>query len=201
MSRPHLLGGLLSAALLAGLSPAPAARAEDGPPVAAKDAKEGDKKKKKEKKPASPAPRRVYTDEDLKDYREGRAGQNAQPQSATAPGNETSDAPAETAAPAEEEHGGRQVWADRAMSARERVGNAETRVEQLEARIAALRTDRGAERAMDPFRLQTIEAEIAKATAELDEARKELRSAREAQEALREEARRKGVPPGWLDQP
>jgi predicted nucleic acid-binding Zn-ribbon protein len=54
---------------------------------------------------------------------------------------------------------------------------------------------------MDPFRLQTIEAEIAKATAELDEARKELRSAREAQEALREEARRKGVPPGWLDQP
>jgi len=54
---------------------------------------------------------------------------------------------------------------------------------------------------MEPFRLQRIEADIAKAMGELEAMNKELAAAREEQEKLFQEAQRKGVPLGWLREP
>jgi predicted nucleic acid-binding Zn-ribbon protein len=51
---------------------------------------------------------------------------------------------------------------------------------------------------MDPNREQTRQAEIAKAQAELEAVKAGLETSRQALAALEEEARRKGIPPGWL---
>ena len=54
---------------------------------------------------------------------------------------------------------------------------------------------------MEPFRLQRIEADIAKALDELEAANKELSGARAEQEKLLQDARQRGVPLGWLREP
>jgi len=51
---------------------------------------------------------------------------------------------------------------------------------------------------MDPNREQTRQAEIAKAQAELEAVKAGLETSRQALAALEEDARRKGIPPGWL---
>ena len=195
-----LLAGCLSAALLAP-GALPSAFAGDGPAPAAQT----DKKKRKERKPASPsptpAPARVFTDDDLKKYSEERASKAGEEgaEQATA-GQESSDT-SSPIRPADEEFGGRQLWADRARQARDKITEVQERVAGLEARITELRTDRGASNAMDPTRLQTIQAEIQKATEELEAARKELQAARAGLDAVVEEARRQGVPAGWVREP
>lgn len=193
---------LSSAVLLASLWWAAPSVVADGPGPQASTAKDSDKDKdkkaKKVKKPASPAPRKVITDDDLKKYSddpEGKPRPKATGADRAAPADEAS------AAPVEEEHGGRQAWADRAKAARDRVAETEAGISAIEARIAQLRTDRGVEGAMEPFRLQRIEADIAKAMDELEAAKKELAAARAEQESLFEEARRRGVPLGWLREP
>lgn len=186
------------AVLLASLWGAPSVVA-DGPDPKATAAKDKDKDKdKKAKKPASPAPRKVFTEDDLKKYSDDPEGKPRpkSPNAATA-------APADdaSAVPVEEEYGGRQVWADRAESARDRIAEAQARISVIEARIAQLRTDRGVEGAMEPFRLQRIEADIRKAMDELEAANKELATARAEQEKLFQDARQRGVPLGWLREP
>jgi hypothetical protein len=196
---------LSSAVLLACLWWAAPSVVADGPVPQAAAAKDDDKDKdkdkgkkaKKAKKPASPAPRKVITDEDLKKYSDDPEGK---PRPKTTGADRAAPAD-DSAAPVEEEHGGRQVWADRAESARDRIAQAEIRISVLEARIAQLRTDRGADGAMEPFRLQRIEADIRKAMEELEAANKELAAARAEQDKLFEEARRRGVPLGWLREP
>jgi hypothetical protein len=193
---------LSSAVLLASLCWAPQSVVADGPsPKAAAD-KDKDKAKdkaKKAKKPASPAPpAKVFTEDDLKKYSDDPEGK---PRSKTTGADRAAPADDASAVPVEEEHGGRQVWADRAKSARDRIAQAEAVIAGIEAQIAQLRTDRGVEGAMEAFRLQRIEADIAKAASELEAANKELADARAEQEKLFEEARRRGVPLGWLREP
>ena len=188
------------------LAAAPAAVAADGGAAAAQPQ---EKKKKAQKKPASPAPvrpsptptptaapARTFTDDDLKKYSEERAGAPAEGSSGTVG---TADEPAGEAA--DQAHGGRQLWATRAREARENVAEAEAEVVALEQRIADLRNDRGAANAMDPFRLQTIQAEIQKATVALEAARGRVSARRTALDAILEDARRQGVPAGWVREP
>lgn len=188
---------LSSAVLLASLGWAAPSVVADGPSAQTAAAKAKDKDKKA-KKPASPAPPKVFTEDDLKKYSDDPEGK---PRPKSTGADRAAPADDASAVPVEEEHGGRQVWKDRAESARDRIAEAETRVSVIEARIAQLRTDRGVEGAMEAFRLQRIEADIAKAASELEAANKELADARAEQEKLFEEARRRGVPLGWLREP
>lgn len=188
---------LSSAVLLASLGWAAPSVVADGPSPQTAAAKAKDKDKKA-KKPASPAPPKVFTEDDLKKYSDDPEGK---PRPKSTGADRAAPADDASAVPVEEEHGGRQVWKDRAESARDRIAEAETRVSVIEARIAQLRTDRGVEGAMEAFRLQRIEADIAKAASELEAANKELADARAEQEKLFEEARRRGVPLGWLREP
>jgi hypothetical protein len=207
MTRPAALAFTLLAA--AALAVAPGVRADGPSPAGQRDrapvdkdkAKEKDKDKKdKDGKPASPAPRRVFTEDDLKKYSEERAKGRSE-------GEETPAAPApDPNAPSDmpdssQEHGGRALWATRASAARDLVAEAEGKIAAIEGRITALRNDMEPGREMEPFRLQRIEADIAKAMAELEQARKELAKAQAAQEELFQEARRLGVPSGWLREP
>lgn len=188
---------LSSAVLLASLGWAAPSVVADGPSAQTAAAKAKDKDKKA-KKPASPAPPKVFTEDDLEKYSDDPEGK---PRPKSTGADRAAPADDASAVPVEEEHGGRQVWKDRAESARDRIAEAETRVSVIEARIAQLRTDRGVEGAMEAFRLQRIEADIAKAASELEAANKELADARAEQEKLFEEARRRGVPLGWLREP
>jgi hypothetical protein len=204
MTRPGLAAALVGLTALCA-APALRARADEpkAPPADAKDAQKKDggqakdaaeKKDKKDKKGAAPG--KVFTEDDLKKYSDDPEGKRK------------SEPAAESAPPADEplpdssmEHGGRQLWANRASDARDRIQDAQGKIDALETRIAALRDDVAPGRVMEPFRLQSIEADIAKAMSELEAARKELAAAKVAQEELEQEARRLGVPAGWLREP
>ncbi len=188
-----LLAGAASAAALDG--PAPAE-----PPKETEPPKE--KQKRAGKKPASPAaspkPARAFTDDDLKKSAEERAASGEEGSSSSGAGD---GGAAETSAAEDPDQGRRQLWQTRAREARENLAEAEALVAALEQKITDLRTDRGADNAMDPFRLQTQQAEIQKATAELASARERAQTRRAALEAVIEDARRQGIPPGWVREP
>jgi predicted nucleic acid-binding Zn-ribbon protein len=97
-------------------------------------------------------------------------------------------------AAAEEEEG----WRGRATALRDAISNAEKTIPEIEDRIAGLRSDRNPTNLMDPNREQHRQAEIAKAQAELEAVKAGLETSRQALASLEEEARRKGIPSGWL---
>jgi hypothetical protein len=194
---------VLAAVLLVG--PAGSAVADGG---AAADAQAPAKRKRAPKKPASPtasptpSPKAApaFTDDDLKKYSEERAGSGGTTSSAGAESS-SGDPGASTASGSDPERDRRVTWETRAREARENVAEAKALVAGLEQKIEALRTDRGAANALDPFRLQTLQAEIQKATAELDAARERVRTMQAALDAVVEDARRQGVPAGWVREP
>ena len=90
------------------------------------------------------------------------------------------------------------TWRERANQHRRAVSQAEQRIGELEAKLAEIRNDLAPTNVMDPNREQTRRAEYAQTQAELEVAKGELERARQALADLEEEARRKGVPPGWI---
>jgi chromosome segregation ATPase len=176
VSRPRLWILLVGAVLTAGPVPAQS--------LGEVAAREREKRAKQDKPP------RTYTNEDLKKVgRPGEAGSSSSP--ATQPAGES---PAEASESSSDEA----RWRQRADDARKVVASAEESARAIQDRIDALRLDRDPTRVMDPFRLQAIEAEIAKALEALEAAKAEVARAKQALEALQDEARRAGVPPGWL---
>ena len=101
----------------------------------------------------------------------------------------------ETSRAAAQEEAG---WRGRATALRDAIGDAEKSIPEIEDRIAGLRNDRSPTNLMDPNREQTRQAEIAKAQAQLEAMKAGLETSRQALAALEEEARRKGIPSGWL---
>jgi hypothetical protein len=147
-------------------------------------------------------PAKVYTNDDLNESHDAPEGKVASP-AAPAPaapaatpsgGASTAPAPAPTMDPA-------QRWRRDAKARRDAVARAEANVAAIQAKIDALLLDLNPTNVGDPNRLQTIEAEKAKALADLEMAKEELAQARQGVEDLEDEARKAGVPPGWLREP
>jgi hypothetical protein len=201
MTRPGSVSGVVLAAAV--LLAAPRIQADEPKPAAAppEKAAKGDQDKKDDKdkkgaKTASPAPRRVYTEEDLKKYSEDPEGK-----ARAKPGTQERAVPEEPMPDSSQEHGGQPLWNNKASAARDRIAEAEGLIATLENRITGLRNDMAPGREMEPFRLQGIQADITKAMEELEAARKELAKARTAYDDLLTEARRLGVPNGWVREP
>jgi len=114
---------------------------------------------------------------------------------ATPPPAGGSSSELETSRAAAQEEAG---WRGRATALRDAIGDAEKSIPEIEDRIAGLRNDRSPTNLMDPNREQTRQAEIAKAQAQLEAVKAGLETSRQALAALEEEARRKGIPSGWL---
>jgi hypothetical protein len=154
-----------------------------------------------------PSPGHVFTNEDLPAQPSppaipspgtGRGTVTKLPPTAAVPAtpppaSNSSDLAASRSA-AEEESG----WRGRAKGLRDAVSSGEKTVMDLEGRIAELRNDRSPTNLMDPNREQTRQAEITKAQAALESAKAALEISRQGLADLEEEARRKGIPPGWL---
>ena len=99
--------------------------------------------------------------------------------------------------------GGREdeaYWRQQAAGHRAAMKRAEEQIAAAQSRLNALMADISLTNVGDPFREQTLEAERAKARQELEAAEQALEAAEDAFHAFEEEARRKAIPPGWLEE-
>jgi hypothetical protein len=87
-------------------------------------------------------------------------------------------------------------WAGRLKAAQEQLARDETYVAAMQSRINALTTD--FVNRDDPAQKRTIEQDRLKAIAEMDRLKQAIANDKKALDSVLEEARRAGVPPGWL---
>ena len=190
--RALLLTAGCLAALLAGAWPADAQSLAD---IAARE----EARRKKIQKPSP-----VYTNEDL--TASDRPEPSPPPAAAESPATPDGDAPAAADAaaqaegepPAEEQDREQQEqqWRTRMSEARAALERSQMFAEALQSRINSLWADFTARD--DPAQRSVIEAERRKALAQLDRVKAEIVTQTKAIADIEEEARRAGIPPGWL---
>jgi hypothetical protein len=155
-------------------------------------------KKEEERRKKIHDPAKVYTNKDL-----GSAPAPSTPPAAPDAAAATPAAPADAAAkdkeaaPKEKDPARDQAyWAAKGKSLHEAVSRNETYAEALQSRVNALTTD--FVNRDDPAQRSVIERNRLKALGELDRLKKEIVAGKKAITDFEEEARRAGVPPGWL---
>ncbi len=154
---------------------------------------------------------KVYTNESLRGGRPASAPQLAPP---VAPAGSASATPVPpeaearpdraTGADAPEpgtpvppgERGDETSWRKRVTDIREQLSRTQLFEQALQTRVNALDADFTARD--DPAQRAVIETDRNKAVAEMERVRKEIQDYQKALVALQDEARRAGVPPGWL---
>ena len=87
-------------------------------------------------------------------------------------------------------------WKQRIQAARDSLQRSQTFAEALQSRINALTADFTARD--DPAQRAVVANDRQKALAELDRVKNDIAQQTKAIAAIQEEARRAGVPPGWL---
>jgi len=148
------------------------------------------------------APSKVYTNEDLRGGDAGSAAPapasqaaapNAAPPAAPAAGAQPKDA---DKADADDPKKTEAYWKDRVAKVRADLDRAKTFADALQSRINALTTDFSAR--SDPAQRSQIGNDRQKALAELDRVKKEIEANTKAIADIQEEARKAGVPAGWV---
>lgn len=141
-------------------------------------------------------PVRTYTNADLKKDFTTPAPRPEVPQVPPVPavGADQPDAIPAPAPPAAERD--QAYWSARISAARAALQRSETLAAALQSRINALTTDFVARD--DPAQRAVIEQDRLKALAELERLKREIADQTQAIADIQEEARRAGVPPGWL---
>lgn len=147
---------------------------------------------------------KVYTNESLRPE-PPPAATSVAPQSATAtvPASPAAPTPAgQAAAAATPAQAGEptpmteDAWRQRITSVRDALSRAQIFAEALQTRVNALTTD--FVNRDDPAQRDAIAAERQKALAEMDRVKRELADHRKAIADIQDEARRAGVPAGWV---
>jgi hypothetical protein len=87
-------------------------------------------------------------------------------------------------------------WKQRVTAEREALGRAQIFAESLQSRINALTNDFSSRD--DPFQRNQIAGDRQKSLAELERVRKEIETHTKALADIQEEARKAGVPAGWV---
>jgi hypothetical protein len=160
-------------------------------------------KKEEERRKKIQEPAKVYTNKDLMPApasstppaapaADGAAPAPTPAPAPGAPGDAPKDAPEKDKEPAK----GQAYWAARMKGLRDDVARNETYAEALQTRLNALQTD--FVNRDDPAQRAVIEQNRQKAAAELDRLKKSIIDGKKKIADLEEEARRAGVPPGWL---
>jgi hypothetical protein len=178
-------------------------------------------KKEEERRKSQPQPTKVYTNKDLtpvpgppsapaeggaKDAsgKEGKDGAAKDGAAKDAPAKDASAKDAKDSKAADGKDGGRRdsggkdekYWSDKLKALREQLDRDKTFADALQNKINSLTTD--FINRDDPAQKRVIEQERQKAVAELARLNKAMVDDRKAIADLEEEARRAGVPPGWL---
>ena len=150
------------------------------------------------------APAKVYTNDSLRadpsSPRPAAAGTPGSPASSAgsaAPSTPDASQQAGTPAPAPDASAKDEAsWKRRMAAAREVVERAKIFADALQTRINSLSNDWAARD--DPYQRNKIAADRDKALAELSRVQKEVQDGTKAIAAIQEEARKAGVPAGWV---
>jgi hypothetical protein len=181
--------------LLVGFGPLASAAAQQQPSLAEVARQEA------ERRQAVKSSSKVYTNEDVKKASgtpisvvAAAPSASAQaPSTAPEPGADVAGAqPKGAAEPAKDEA----YWRKRMTDAREQLQRSRLFAEALQSRINALTTDFVARD--DPYQRQQIAQQRQEALAELDRVHRDIDAQSKAIDDLEDEARRSGVPAGWL---
>jgi hypothetical protein len=87
-------------------------------------------------------------------------------------------------------------WRERVASAKKALADDQTQLAALELKVPLLQNQFMARD--DPAQREALGLELSKALNELDRLKTKIQGSRAAMDKLQEEARRAGVPPGWL---
>ena len=161
-------------------------------------------RKEEERRKTQPTATKVYTNKDLGDVppatmptpAPATGGSTTTP---TAAGSSGSTAAKDDQKDTKDDKSGARgqtYWSGRMKSAQEVLDRDSTFADALQSRIAALTTD--FVNRDDPAQRSTIDRDRQKAIAELERLKKKVIEDKKAISDLEEEARRAGVPPGWL---
>lgn len=157
-------------------------------------------RKTEESRQKAKEPGKVYTNKDL-----SASSGPSTPAPASAPGDATGakpDSGKATSADAPKDADKKEpvkdqaYWSGRMKDLQTTLDRDQTYAEALQSRINALTTDFTARD--DPAQRTVIERDRQKAIAELSRLKTQIVTDRKAIDDLQEEARRAGVPPGWL---
>lgn len=158
-------------------------------------------RKEEERRQKVKEPSKVYTNKDLASVPSSSAPASEPAASGTSTSEPAKDdkskaddksKPADQKEPAKDQA----YWSGRLKQLQTSLDRDQTFAEALQSRINALTTD-FVNRA-DPAQRSVIERDRQKAIAELDRLKKQIVEDKKAIDDLQEEARRAGVPPGWL---
>jgi hypothetical protein len=157
-------------------------------------------KKEEERRKAIATPAKVYTNKDL-----GPVPEHAMPPpAATTPADTAKDADKSNDAKDAKVAGGgkdtpvkdQKYWSDRLKSLQAQLAHDSSFADALQVKINAQTTD--FINRDDPIQKAAIERDRNKSLAELDALKKAVENDKKALADFQEEARRAGVPPGWL---
>jgi chromosome segregation ATPase len=140
-------------------------------------------------------PARVLTNKDLKPSETPIPAAGADTAAAPAAAGGKDGEKKEDAAP-DAQAKDEQAWRDRMAEARANLEHSEMYLDALQSKINALWADFTARD--DPAQRAVIEQDRKKALAEFDRVKGEVEDRKKAIADLEEEARKAGVPPGWL---
>jgi len=164
-------------------------------------------KKAEERRKSRAAPKKVYTNKDLPDAnvqqpdpapdaaaadKDKNAAQTAQKAKDEKDAKDAKDAQDKDKGPAKDQA----YWAGRKKALQDQLDRDQTYAEALQSRVNALSTDFA--NRDDPAQRGVIGRDRQKATAELTRLKQQILDDKKALANLDEEARRAGVPPGWL---
>jgi hypothetical protein len=161
-------------------------------------------RKEEERRKTQPQATKVYTNKDLAEVPPATTptpapGAGGSTSTSTSAGSTTSSATKDDQKDAKgdkSEAKGQSYWSGRMKAAQQTLDRDSTFADALQSRISALTTD--FVNRDDPAQRSTIERDRHKAIAELDRLKKQVMEDRKAITDIEEEARRAGVPPGWL---
>ena len=144
---------------------------------------------------------KVYTNTDLAPTKAAPAGDSTPSTAgdAAAPKDGSDAKPADNDAKAgdkKSDEQGEVYWSKRMASLREALQRDQVYADALQSRINALTTD--FVNRDDPAQRGVVERDRQRALSELDRLKKQVLDDRKAISDIEEEARRAGVPPGWL---
>ena len=162
----------------------PAFTAAQSPPLAEVARKEAERRK------GIKQTQKVITTKDLPESARKPAGAPAAPAAGEQP------AAAGEQKPAADSTRDEKYWRDRLTTAQENLRRNESFAEALQTRINALATDFA--NRDDPYQRAKIGEDRQKAIAELGRVKNDVEQSKKQIADIEEEARRAGVPPGWL---
>ena len=162
-------------------------------------------KKEAERRKAVQASGKVYTNDSLTSRPSPlppaaptgpAAPASAQPPSPAAPGAAKTDDKDKPANAPVDRKAEESAWRQRMQAARDALQRSQVLAEALQSRINALTSDFTSRD--DPHQRDVVASDRQKALAELDRVKNDIANNTKAIEDLKTEARRAGVPPGWL---